>query len=232
MVDLIAEAETFSQGHGQDDEHELPEGVQIMATVNAQALMATGDDSLPLQTFNDLSVVDADPAENEVFIGSSVVGSPELYISTGASGVDITDAIQSTTSTDMGHLVINWFSIIDNLEALRDTNETLDLEVVLEMEEGDQDGPPIFGWDIQDMELFKSFDASTLVEDAENPYAPLNDPNYIENSIWKTNSDGSVLVEIQGGLVARDGEPLTSEQVGLFIADLFIDANDEFAEIV
>ena len=233
---LVPEAETFSHpdGSGGDDDHELPDGVDVMVTVNAEALMATGDDLLDLQLFDDLSVIGTDPVENEVFIESGVEGSPELSISSGSFGVDMASAITATTSSDMQHLILNWFSIIDDLEALQDNEDPLDLQVALEIDGGGfDDGPPIFGWDIADMDLFKSFDASSLI-DGVNPYAPDpdTDPDYVETGIWKESSDGTVLVEIQGGLVAMEGDPLSQEMVDLFIADLFIDADDSFDEIV
>ena len=97
---LIPEAETFSHSDGSGDhDHELPDGVDIMVTVNAEALMATGDDLLDLQLFDDLSVIGTDPFENEVFIGSSAEGSPELSISSGSFGVDMASAITATTSS-------------------------------------------------------------------------------------------------------------------------------------
>ena len=84
------------------------------------------------------------------------------------------------------------------------------------------------------MDVFKAFDISTLV-DSPNPFAPGDsDPDFVENSIWKSNSDGTVLVEIQNGLVATEvgGSPLSQDTVDFLIADLFIDANDSFDEIV
>ena len=228
---LVPEAETFSHpdGSGGDDDYDLPGGVEVMVTINAESYY-----SMALPMFDDLSVVSTDPFENEVFIGSSAEGSPELSISSGSSGVDMTAAITATTSPEMLHLMTNWFSIIDDLEALQDNEDPLDLQVALEIEGGGfDDGPPIFGWDIADMDLFKSFDASTLI-DGVNPYAPDpdTDPEYVETGIWKESSDGKVLVEIQGGLVAMEGDPLSQEMVDLFIADLFIDADDSFDEIV
>ena len=202
-----------------------------MATVDAVAYM-----TLPLPMYNQLSVIGTDPSENEVFIGSSVADSPELSISSDSSGVNMAQAITTITSPEMLHLSYNWFSIIDDLEALQDTSEPLNLQVALEIdEEGDDDGPPIRGWDIANMDVFKAFDISTLI-DVANPYAPDPgvDPNYVETSIWKGSPDGTVLMEIQGATVATeyDGSPLSQDTVDNLIADLFIDANDSFEEIV
>ena len=228
---LVPEAETFSHpdGSGGDDDYDLPGGVEVMVTINAESYY-----SMALPMFDDLSVVSTDPFENEVFIGSSAEGSPELSISSGSSGVDMTAAITATTSPEMLHLMTNWFSIIDDLEALQDNDDPLDLTVALELDDGgDEYGLPLYGWHIEDMDLFKSFDASSLV-DVDNPYAPdpADDPNYVETSIWKGSEDGTVLLEIQGGLVAMEGDPISDEDVGFFIADLFIDADDSFEEIV
>ena len=73
----------------------------------------------------------------------------------------------NTTTLD---LVENWFSIIDDLQAL--ATDPLTLEVELESIPSDSQSMPIVGWHIENIDDFLNFDSSTMV--AVKPFCSIS----------------------------------------------------------